>query len=230
MLNHDMGKPRLIDADAIIFDVDGTLVDSVDFHAKAWRRAFTTFGFDFDFAAIRSQIGKGGDQLMPAFLAPSDLKQWGASIEQCQDKLFEREYMHLVRGFHRVPELFEFLVARGKKIALGSSAKSKDLAIYKRAAGIQGIDMTEVTSDDAERSKPHPDIFQAALARLGLRPGRVTVVGDSPFDIEAAHKAGMTATALLCGGFSESSLTAAGPCEIYRDPEHLLSALSLPSH
>jgi HAD superfamily hydrolase (TIGR01549 family) len=220
------GKPRLFDAEAIIFDVDGTLVDSVDLHAKAWRRAFTTFGFDFDFAAIRSQIGKGGDQLMPAFLAPSHLKQWGTAIEQCQDELFGREYMNLVRGFPKVPELFEFLVARGKKIALGSSAKSKDLAIYKRAAGIEGIEMTEVTSDDAERSKPHPDIFKAALARLGLHPGRVTVVGDSPFDIEAAHRAGMTATALLCGGFPESLLTVAGAAEIYRDPEHLLSALS----
>jgi HAD superfamily hydrolase (TIGR01549 family) len=219
-------KPRLFDADAIIFDVDGTLVDSVDLHAKAWQRAFAEFGHNIAFEAIRSQIGKGGDQLMPEFLTPPELERAGQAIEKRGQDIFKRDYMHRVRGFPKVPDLFRFLVSAGKKLALGSSAKKEDLAAYKRVAGIEDIAMLDLSSDDADRSKPHPDIFIAAMKQLGLRAGRVAVVGDSPFDIQAAHKAGMTATALLCGGFSEASLTAAGAAEIYRDPAQLLAALS----
>jgi beta-phosphoglucomutase-like phosphatase (HAD superfamily) len=109
-----------------------------------------------------------------------------------------------------VPQLFRFLVGQGKRIALGSSAKAKDFPAYKKAASIEDIPLVELSSDDVERSKPHPDIFNAALSRLGLRPEQVMVVGDTPYDIVAAHKAGLVATAVLCGGFPESNLLDAG--------------------
>jgi beta-phosphoglucomutase-like phosphatase (HAD superfamily) len=217
-------KPQILEAQGVIFDVDGTLVDSVDFHAQAWQRALVSFGFSFDLAAVRAQIGKGGDQLLPYFLDHDDRERFGHAIQERRAEIFERDYMHLVRGFEGVPDLFRLLVDSGKVIALGSSAKGKDLVVYKKAAGIEGIPMAEITSDDVRRSKPHPDIFLVALERLRLRAGQVMVVGDSPYDVLAAHKAGMTATALLCGGFSESSLVRAGAMEIYRDPKHLLQA------
>ena len=209
----------------MIFDVDGTLVDSVDFHAEAWQKAFSAFGFDFDLIKVRSQIGKGGDQLLPVFLQGDALERHGRRIEAYRQDLFEREYFHRVRGFPRVPELFRFLIAAGKTIALGSSAKTDDLDVYKRAAGIEGLTTVETTSDDAERSKPHPDIFIAALDRLKLPAKSVVVVGDTPYDVEAAKKAGMATTGLLCGGFSEDSLREAGAVDIYQDPAHLLAVL-----
>jgi phosphoglycolate phosphatase-like HAD superfamily hydrolase len=217
-------RPHVLDAAAIIFDIDGTLVDSVDFHAAAWQRAFAAFGHNFEYSRIRSQIGKGGDQLLPVFLSEAEQSSEGPSIEQYRGRLFEKEYMPQVRGFPKVPELFRLLVGRGRRIALGSSAKAKDLPAYKRVAGIEGIPLVEASSDDAERSKPHPDIFNAALSRLGLRADQVVVVGDTPYDIEAARKAGMTAIAVLCGGFSESLLRRSGASQIYRDPAHLLDA------
>ena len=218
-------KSALLDADAVIFDVDGTLVDSVDAHAEAWQRAFAAFGFDIDRTEIRAQIGKGGDQLMPVFLDDDVLDRKGKDIEAFRKDLFDRDYMHRVRGFPHVPDVFRLLIDAGIAVALGSSAKGDDLDAYKKAAGIEGLTAVDTTSDDAERSKPHPDIFLAALNRLKMQAGRVIVVGDTPYDVDAAKKAGMRTVALLCGGFSEASLRDAGAIEIYRDPGHLLSAL-----
>jgi len=220
-----MRQPPILRASAVIFDVDGTLVDSVDFHAEAWQRAFSAFGFEFDFLEIRSQIGKGGDQLLPVFLEGEILEKQGKKIEAYRQDLFEREYFHRVVGFPKVPELFRFLIEAGKTIALGSSAKSADLEAYERAAGVEGMTSVETSSDDAQRSKPHPDIFVAALDRLGLPAKDVIVVGDTPYDVEAANKAGMKTTGLLCGGFSEESLWDSGAVDVYRDPEHLLEVL-----
>jgi phosphoglycolate phosphatase-like HAD superfamily hydrolase len=220
-----MSQPPILRASAVIFDVDGTLVDSVDFHAEAWQRAFSAFGFEIDFLAIRSQIGKGGDQLLPVFLDGDILEKQGEKIEAYRQDLFEREYFHRVLGFPKVPELFRFLIDAGKTIALGSSAKKADLEVYKKAAGIEGMTTVETTSDDAERSKPHPDIFIAALDRLGLPAKDVIVVGDTPYDVEAAKKAGMKTIGLLCGGFSEDSLWDSDAADVYRDPDHLLEVL-----
>ncbi len=215
----------LAQASAVIFDVDGTLVDSVDFHAEAWQRAFAAFGIDTPVGAIRSQIGKGGDQLMPVFLPADLIERQGQRIEDHRKTLFARDYLDQICGFAGVPDLFRRLRAAGKKVALGSSAKGDELEAYKAAAGIQGLTDAETTSDDAERSKPHPDIFVAALQRLKLPSEAVIVIGDTPYDVEAASKAGMRTIALLCGGFPESDLREAGAIAVFRDPADLLSRL-----
>ena len=211
--------------EAVIFDVDGTLVDSVDFHAEAWQRAFERFGKRFDLAHIRSQIGKGGDQLMPVFLSQDELRRFGKEVESYRTDLFQRDYLGRVRGFGSVPDLFRAISARGKRIALASSAKNDELAAYKKAAGIVDAIDVETSSDDAERSKPHPDIFEAALHKLSLAPERAVVVGDSPFDAEAAGRAGVRSIGVLCGGFNGRDILAAGAQRLYRDPRDLLDRL-----
>jgi HAD superfamily hydrolase (TIGR01549 family) len=208
--------------DGVIFDVDGTLVDSVDFHAEAWQRAFAHFGYDFDLKAIRSQIGKGGDQLMPVFLSEDALQQHGKAIETLRKEIFSRDYMGRVKGFPQVRALFERLRSDGKRIALASSAKGDELATYKKAAGIDDLDIVQTSSDDAERSKPHPDIFHAALDRLQLAARHCAVVGDSPFDAEAAIKADLRMTGVLCGGFAEFDIRAAGASQVFVDPADIL--------
>lgn len=139
----------IADAKAVIFDVDGTLVDTVDAHAESWRQAFAAFGREVAFDVIRRQIGKGGDQLLPVFLNEQELKEEGAQIEASRSGVFKQEFLPHVRGFSAVRALFERLAEDGAVIALGSSAKGEELEAYKVAAGIKDVQLIEVSSDDA---------------------------------------------------------------------------------
>jgi HAD superfamily hydrolase (TIGR01509 family) len=208
---------------AVIFDVDGTLVDTVDLHAQAWRETFEHFDHDIPFADIRGQIGKGGDQLLPVFLSEDEIAQLGEEIEAYRGELYKRDYISKARPFPQVRELFERLRACGQRVVLASSGKGEEVEHYQELLGIGGLVDAATTSDDAESSKPHPDIFEAALAKVApLGPTDAVVVGDTPYDAEAARKAGIRAVGVLCGGFPEADLRAAGCVAIYRDPADLL--------
>ncbi len=209
---------------AVIFDVDGTLVDSVDLHARAWQEAFERFGKKVPFEQVRYQIGKGGDQLMPVFFSKEELEEFGEELEEYRGDLYKREYLPRVKAFPAVRELFERVRREGQRIALASSAKEEELGTYKKLARVEDLVEEETSADDAEKSKPHPDIFEAALAQLGdVTPEEVIVVGDTPYDAEAAGKAGLVTVGFLCGGFPEEDLRAAGCIRIYRDPSDLLA-------
>lgn len=210
---------------AVIFDVDGTLVDTVDFHAEAWQRALAHFGYDVAFGDVRSQIGKGGDQFLPMFLPEEEIENSGPAIEHYRTELFGREYMPRVRGFPCVRELFIELRNAGLRTSLASSAKGEELTGYKKAADIEDLVDTETSSDDAERSKPYPDIFLAALDRLQLHAADAVVVGDTPFDAQAAGLAGLRMIGLRCGGFPDEGLRSAGAIEVYDDCADLLRNL-----
>lgn len=210
-------------ARAVIFDIDGTLLDSVDLHAEAWVAAFRHFGIDADFAVVRGQIGKGGDELMPVFVPRERLAREGEAIETYRSDLFKRDYLTRVKPFPGVRALFERARAEGLTIALGSSGKRDEVEHYQEILGIADLVDVATSSDDADRSKPHPDIFEAALERLGGIPkSRVLAVGDTPYDAEAAGKAGIGTIGVLCGGFPKADLAAAGCRAIYRDPQDIL--------
>jgi HAD superfamily hydrolase (TIGR01509 family) len=211
---------------AALFDIDGTLLDSVDLHARAWQEAFARFGVNVPYEEIRAQIGKGGDQIVPHFLTPEQDGKFGEQLDRFRSELFRRKYLPQVRPFPKVRELFEALRARGVRIALASSAKGDELERYIELARIGDLIEASTSSDDAERSKPHPDIFAAALERLGNPPVEETVaVGDSPYDAEGAGRLGIRTIGLLCGGFPEDWLRAAGCAQIFRDPADLLEHL-----
>lgn len=210
--------------EAVIFDVDGTIVDSVDLHAEAWRVAFEKFGKTFSFNEIRRQIGKGSDQLLPVFLSKEELDQFGEDLDEYRSEIFKKDYMPRVQAFPRVRELFQRIKKDGKQIVLASSAKADELDVYKKIARIEDLIESETSSDDADRSKPYPDIFQAALARLnGVTPENAIVIGDTPYDAQAASKANLKTIGLLCGGWTEEELRRAGCVAIYLDAEDLLS-------
>src|SRR5688572_31223251 len=208
---------------AAIFDIDGTLVDSVDLHAQAWKEAFKHFGKDIPYQQIRHQIGKGGDQLMPVFFTRDELEEFGDRLEKFRGELFKREFMSRVRPFQNVRELFQRIKSDGKKIALASSAKADELEFYKKITQIEGLVEEEASADDAEKSKPHPDIFRAALDKLGLAASEVIAIGDTPYDAEAAGKLKIRTIGVLCGGFPEEELRSAGCIAIYEDPADLLA-------
>jgi HAD superfamily hydrolase (TIGR01509 family) len=208
---------------AVIFDIDGTLIDSVDLHAHAWQEAFARFGKKVSYDAVRSQIGKGGDQLLPVFLIPEEQQKFGEELEKYRSELYKKKYLPQVKPFPRVRELLQRIKDDGKQLALASSAAKDEVEVYKRIAHIEDLVEEQTSADDAERTKPHPDIFQAAVARLNnVRATEAIAIGDSPYDAIAAGKLNMTSIGVLSGGFPETDLREAGYSEIYEDCGDLL--------
>ena len=209
---------------AVIFDVDGTLIDSVEVHAKAWVWAFARHGHDIPLDELKGQIGKGADQLMPEYLSPEQMEKYGKKLEEDRQMFFKEEYYTHLKAFPMVRELFERIIADGKKIVLASSAKADELEHYEQLANIQDLIGASTSADDAEKSKPHPDIFHAALEKLeGIGPDEAIVVGDTPWDAIAAGKAGLKTVGLLCGDVAEEKLREAGCVAIYANPGDLLA-------
>jgi HAD superfamily hydrolase (TIGR01549 family) len=208
---------------AVIFDVDGTILDTVDLHAKAWVEALEHFGLQIPFEDLRVQIGKGGDQLLNGLLPPDVIEQKGEAIQHFRRNLFVREYLPKARAFSGVRELFERIKISGAKAVLASSGTAAEVERYKEIAGIADLIDGATSSDDAERSKPFGDIFRAALTMLApIGPHEAVVVGDTPYDAEAARDARMKSVGVLCGGFPAEALRSAGCVAIYQDPADLL--------
>lgn len=209
---------------AVIFDVDGTLVDSVDLHAQAWQEAFKQYGYDIPYEPIRHQIGKGSDQLMPEFISQEDYEKVGEKIAECRKEIYQKQLLPQVRPFAQVRELFERLNADGKKILLASSARKETVETYKKLLQIEDLIDSATSTDDAEKSKPEPDIFEAALEKLeGVAVSEVILVGDTPYDAQAANKINLPTIGVLCGGFPEAELRDAGCIAIYDSPADLLA-------
>lgn len=210
--------------EAVIFDIDGTIVDSVDLHARAWQAAFAKFGKEISLQKIRRQIGKGADQLLPALLSKSAVDEYGKELDEYRTELFKREYLPRVKAFPKVRELFQRIKEDNKRIALASSAKADELEIYKKISRVEDLIESETSSQDAAKSKPYPDIFEAALQRLPrINLDKVIVVGDTPYDAEAAARANLQTIGLLCGGWKEPPLRCAGCIAVYKNPADLLA-------
>jgi HAD superfamily hydrolase (TIGR01549 family) len=209
---------------AVIFDVDGTLIDTVDFHAAAWQRAFEHYSKKIDYEKVRSQIGKGSDQLLPMFFSKEELDHFGKEMEEFRGELYKREYLPRVQVFPKVRELFARIKGDGKQIVLASSAVGDELEHYRKITGANEFIEGATSADDAEKSKPHPDIFQAALDQVNdVKVAAAIVIGDTPYDVEAANKIDLRTIAVLSGGFSEEDLRRTGAIAIYRDVAHLLA-------
>jgi HAD superfamily hydrolase (TIGR01509 family) len=213
-------------AKAAIFDLDGTLLDSVDLHAIAWHEAMLKFGHDVSFAQLRGQIGKGGDKLIPVFLSADDQRDHGKELELWRATHFKTDYLPLVRPFSAVPELLRRVREAGLRIAVASSAKKDEVDKYLKIAGI--VDLVDVmtSSDDAKESKPSPDIFEIVLKKLEVDGGDAIAIGDTPYDAEAAGKANIRTIGMLCGGFTEGVLRQAGCVEIYPGPAALFALIA----
>jgi phosphoglycolate phosphatase-like HAD superfamily hydrolase len=209
---------------AVIFDIDGTLIDSVDLHARSWVGAFARFGVKVKFEDVRPHIGEGADRLIPAFAPPGMPNHKRKDIEEFRSELFKRSYLDKVKPFPNVKALFERIKADGCKLVLASSCAADEIDQYKAIAGVTDMTDHDVTADDAGSSKPSPDIFLRALDRLSpIGPSQTCVVGDTKYDGEAARQAGVPFLGLLCGGSSKNELESSGALAIYRDPTELLN-------
>jgi HAD superfamily hydrolase (TIGR01549 family) len=208
---------------AVIFDLDGTLVDSNELHVLAWHDTFRHFEKDISLERLREQIGKGGDQYLPVFLDKREMRAFGKQADEYRGEIFKKKYLPHVRPFPKVRELFERLRAEDKKIALASSGKKDEVRHYEKLLGIKGLVDSMTTADQVVHSKPMADVFIAALKTLGsVRPDEAIAIGDTPYDISAAKKIELPVIGVLCGGFPEQTLRDEGAVAIFRDPADLL--------
>lgn len=206
---------------AVILDVDGTLVDSNDSHAHAWLAAFAEEGITVEYTAIRRAIGMGGDNLMPAVAGIESESPEGKKISKRRGEIFTDTYLPALRAFPSVRLLIERFIADGFVPAVASSAAEEELQPLLECAGIATLVLHRTSSDDAERSKPDPDIIQAALRDVGCGPSDAIMLGDTPYDVEAATQAGVRIVGLECGGWSREEL--AGAIAVYKDATDLLA-------
>jgi HAD superfamily hydrolase (TIGR01509 family) len=207
----------------LLSDIDGTLVDSNSLHAESWRRTFEHFGIEIGLDEAWSQIGKGGDQLIPMFVSAEDCERLEDDMKRYREDLMKREYMSRMVPFAQARNLLKKVRKGGMRIVLATSAKDDDLIFYKRLVGMEDLVDEEATSSDAKESKPEPDIFAAALKKAGAGPEDAIALGDTPYDAEAAGKLGIPSIGLTCGGWKRSDLLSAGCIQVFRDPQHLLA-------
>ncbi len=208
---------------AIIFDVDGTLVDSVDLHAQAWKKAFQEYGYDIPLEQLRNQIGKGSEYIISALISSEEYEKKEKNIADYRKEYYQKELLSQVHPFEKVPELFKRLQGDGIKVVLASSAREGTLEYYQELLKIDNLIDGATSKDDVEKSKPEPDIFQAALNKLdGVTVEDAIVVGDSPYDAQAASKMNLRTIGVLSGGFPEKVLRDAGCIAIYKDPADIL--------
>ena len=207
----------------MLFDVDGTLVDSNDAHADAWVTAFRAHGVTVDWIKVRRSIGMGGDKLMPAVSGLDETSKEGSAIAEDRGKIFKRDFLPHIKPLRNAAKLVAAVKERGYIAVAASSAAKDELTPLLRIAGADSLMDAKTSSDDAEESKPEPDIILAALKRAKASAGRAVLIGDTPYDVEAGLRAGVKVIGFRCGGWSDADL--AGAIAIYDGPWDLLEKL-----
>jgi HAD superfamily hydrolase (TIGR01509 family) len=213
---------------ALIFDIDGTLLDTNDAHVEAWVDAFAALGYRIPADRVRVEIGKGGDRLVPAILGKEAEQREGKELRRIQTERFlaiasERR----LKPFPRVPELFRAVRERGLRTALATSSNRRHLDGVMESAGIDLVAMVDVlvTKDDARSSKPAPDLVVAAVNRLDVSPAECAMVGDTTYDAQACIGAGVVFLGVATGAASPTDLWAAGARGVWHDVADLLDHL-----
>ncbi|MGI4829915.1 MAG: HAD family hydrolase [Janthinobacterium lividum] len=208
---------------ALLCDIDGTLVQSNWLHAEAWQIAFREMGLSLELEDIRRQIGKGGDELIPVFVPWWKRDVVEEPLKEFRKFAFQHGLRQKVQALPGVRDLLMHAKAAGIKITLASSSDKDDLQIMKKVANIEDLVDEETCAADTKRSKPHPDIFQVALQKLGLSASECLALGDTPYDAESAGKAGIRTVGVTTGGWSKQELMDAGCIEVYDGAADLLA-------
>jgi HAD superfamily hydrolase (TIGR01509 family) len=207
----------------VLFDVDGTLIDSNDAHASAWTEVLQRHGFRVRMGDVRRCIGMGGDKLLPAVSGIEEDSGVGKAVVRDKKAIF-RSLLPTLEPTSGARALVEHLTARGMDLVIATSADDKELDALLTQAGVADLFPTRTSKDDANESKPDPDIVKAALQQAKAASERTMMVGDTPYDIEAATRAGIPCLTLRSGGgWSDAELSAA--LALFDDPADLLEAI-----
>jgi HAD superfamily hydrolase (TIGR01509 family) len=210
--------------EAVLLDIDGTLVDSNAAHAAAWSDAFATHGRDHRPEQIRPLIGKGGDKVLQEIASLGHESGEGKKIGDARAEIFKTHYLPTLKPTPGAAAFVQWLLDSRLTVVVATSAKDEEVKALLAICGGEALVKDATTSDDAERSKPDPDILVAALQKSGASPDQAIMIGDTPYDIEAARSAGLATIAFRCGGWDDTRLR--GAIAIYDDPSELLERLS----
>jgi HAD superfamily hydrolase (TIGR01509 family) len=205
----------------VIFDVDGTLVDSNDAHAQSWVDTFREAGYDVPFDKVRPLIGMGSDKLLPETIGISRDSDEGKKLLERRGEIFRTQYLPRLRPLPGARDLVLRVKREGLKAIVATSAKDEELKGLLKAAHVEDLMEEKATASDAKRSKPDPDIVRAAIDESGLAERDLVMIGDTPYDIEAATRAGVRAIGFLSGGWTRAQLK--GAVETYDGPADLLA-------
>jgi HAD superfamily hydrolase (TIGR01509 family) len=205
---------------AVLLDVDGTLIDSNDAHARSWSEALAAFDVTVKPSEVRPLIGMGGDKLVPRLLGEDAESAKGKKFTERRAAIFRERYVPKLRLTPGAGELVTRLRGEGYRLVIATSANEEELEVMLKQVGLDDLLPNRTSSSEAESSKPDPDIVQAALRRGNVAANEAVMLGDTPYDVEAAARAGVDSVALLCGGWDYDAL--AGAIAIYRDPADLL--------
>ena len=206
--------------EAVLLDIDGTLLDSNDAHAQAWSDTFREAGFEIGSEVVRPLIGMGSDKLLPKLTGIQADSDRGKQLVERRKAIFAKEYLPTVRPFPKARELLERMRDDRLRLVVATSASEDELAGLLDALGAKWLVDDETTSSDAKRSKPDPDIVRVALDKAGASPDRCVMLGDTSYDVEAATRSGVKVIAVRAGGSGDDQLT--GAAEIYDDPAEVL--------
>jgi phosphoglycolate phosphatase-like HAD superfamily hydrolase len=202
---------------AVIFDIDGTLLDSNAAHAEAFAEAFEKFGHDVSVEELKRLIGMGADDILKKYLSADEIEESGEDLKKYRTEIFLKNYLPGIEIFPKVKELFARLRADEKQTALASSAGADELKEYKKLLQIDELIGEETNADDADEAKPEPDIFLAAFDKLkNVEKKDVLIIGDTPYDAEAARKAGLKIFGVESGGWTREKLLESGCAEVYQ--------------
>lgn len=212
--------PALTTLKAVLLDVDGTLIDSNGAHAESWTEALNQHGVAVDLGRIRPLIGMGGDKLLPAVAGVEETSTRGKAITRTKKELFNR-FLPALQPTRGARAFVEYLRSRQIDVVIATSADEREMTALLKRAGVDDLIPKRTTKDDAGESKPDPDIVHAALERSSAGSNHALMVGDTPYDIEAAARAGVATVALRSGGYwrDDHLRNAAG---IFDDPAALL--------
>jgi HAD superfamily hydrolase (TIGR01509 family) len=208
---------------AVLFDIDGTLLDSNDAHAHAWLDALRGHGKDVPYDLVRSKIGMGGDKLLAELAKIDHESEEGKSISERRIAILKAHYLPDIGPFPGARSLVDRIRSRGIVCVTATSARADDIADLLRAAAVADLMDAVVTADDVDRSKPDPDLIQAALDKVKMAADEVVLLGDTPYDIEAAKRVRVATIAFRCGGWSDEDLEDA--IAIYDGPADLAAKL-----
>ncbi|HST32668.1 MAG TPA: HAD family hydrolase [Solirubrobacteraceae bacterium] len=198
-----------------ILDIDGTLVDTNYQHALAWYRAFRKHGLVLPIWRIHRHIGMGGDQLLPALSDEDFEREHGEDVREDEKDLY-MEMIGEVEPMRDARRLIEEIKRRGHTAVLASSAKDEEVEHYLELLDARSLADGWTSSADVQSTKPEPDLVHAALQKAGADAGDAVMIGDTPYDVEAAKRAGVPTIAVLTGGFSEVELREAGAVAVSR--------------
>src|SRR4051794_25330255 len=193
----------------VILDVDGTLIDSNDAHAFAWVKALSENGLKIPFEVIRKLIGMGGDKLLPTVTGIGEETPKGKAITKRRKEIFLNEFFPTLFPTPGAEDLLAELKERGLKMVVASSATSEELEPLLRLCRADQFVEAKTSSDDADRSNPDPDIVSAAVKSLDMQPKQTVMLGDTPYDVQAAQKAGVPIICFRCGGWTDRDLAGA---------------------